>query len=438
MRQLLTILLLVLTFCEATGQNSYTLDTYISAVLENDFGIKLMKNEVLISENENNPGAAGYLPTIGVTAEQNWTINSARQEFLSGQVNEASNAKNQAFTAGVMLNWTFFDGFRMFATDKKLDLLEEQTKLNLAAEMEMKIYSATLSYYTYLVLSEMKKVYEQSVDLSHARRELLELRVEKGATSEMELIQARLDVTADSAVLLDNMRATEQLRAEMNKLLGRSPEVELQLEGELPETIKQLTWEQLTEAVLTQNTTLLLAKSGIAVREKERKEALSRYYPQLAFYGAYNFGTSQNEVGFLLSNRSYGPQFGLTLRWDILDGLTRMKDTKNARIRVESAGIVAEQQELAVKTELHIAFQDYEWAVRMMEFEQRNAMEAEEMADIMEKSLQSGALTPLELREIQFGITLARSRLLNAQLNYLTSTLNISLASGDFKNLLTD
>src|SRR5690606_35285113 len=78
MRQLLTILLLVLTFCEATGQNSYTLDTYISAVLENDFGIKLMKNEVLISENENNPGAAGYLPTIGVTAEQNWTINSAR------------------------------------------------------------------------------------------------------------------------------------------------------------------------------------------------------------------------------------------------------------------------------------------------------------------------------------------------------------------------
>jgi len=420
---------------QSLAQDSFTLETYISGVLENDYGIRILRNDATIASNENNPGAAGYLPQISLLGEKNWTINSARQEFLSGQTNEANNAKNQSLALGAMLNWTFFDGFKMFITDKKLDLLEENAQYNVIAEMEMKIYRASLAYYTLLLLRDMNEVYKQSIDLSLSRKDQLETRLKSGASSEMQLIQARLDLTADSAVYLQNQRAIELLKAEMNILLARNPNSKIEVLGSLPDTISKLAWEQVKETAIQQNTSIMQSKINLAIREKEHKEVLSRYYPQLAFYAGYNYGSSQNEVGFLLSNRSFGPQFGLTLRWDILDGLTRMQGAKNTKLQIENAKLYEEQQTLQIEAELKNAFVEYEWAIRNLEFESRNALDNEEIARIMEKAFEAGALTPLELREIQFAIVLTQSRLLNAKLDYLTATLNISLATGDFRRL---
>ena len=418
------------------AQESYTLESYISGVLENDYGIKIIRNEAQIAKNENNVGAAGYLPEIAVVAEQNWTINSARQQFLSGQVNEADNAQNRSFNAGAMLNWTFFDGFKMFITDKKLDLLEAYAGYNLVAEMEMKIYRASLAFYTLLLLQEMDEVYKESITLSNARKTQVETRIKNGASSEYELIQLRLDLNADSAIYLQNKRAIALLKAEMNTLLARNTTSDLRVSGEFPIAPNVLNWEEVKSTALNQHTSIMQSKISIAIREKEHKEVLSRYYPQLAFYTGYNYGQSQNQVGFLLSNRSFGPQFGLTLRWDILDGLTRMQGAKNAKLQTENAKLADAQQTLQVEAELRNAFVEYEWALSNIQFETRNAIDATEMAEIMNNAFLAGAFTSLELREMQFAIVLAQSRLLNAKLDYVTAKLNISLATGDFRQML--
>src|SRR5690606_12272074 len=154
-----------------------------------------------------------YLPTISILADQNWSQTSARQEFLTGQVNEANNAKNTALNLGAALNWTFFDGFRMFARDKKLDLMEESAQLNLRAEMEMKVYQASISYYTLLVLKEMNSIYEESISLTKARYDQMWSKFENGAISQMEFIQTQLDLTADSSLYLNNLREIQAIKA---------------------------------------------------------------------------------------------------------------------------------------------------------------------------------------------------------------------------------
>ena len=75
---------IILTSPYSFSQEEWTLDQVISEVLKNDFGIQISKIDTAIAANNNNPGAAGYLPTINATADQNFTISSARQEFLSG------------------------------------------------------------------------------------------------------------------------------------------------------------------------------------------------------------------------------------------------------------------------------------------------------------------------------------------------------------------
>ncbi len=412
------------------AQETFTYDQFIAMVLEKDYGIQIVKNNAEIYANENNVGNAGYLPQISVNADQNLTINSARQEFLSGQVNEADNAKNTSLSAGVLLNWTFFDGFKMFATDKKLDLLEESALLNLRAEAEMKVYQASVSFYTLVVLNEMNEIYEQSIDLSKARYDQVNLLTSNGAASEMALIQAQLDLTADSAAFLNNQRNIAALQTSLNAFIARDPELPFTATGTLPEVTEALNWGDLVEKSLADNASLLYAKSALAISEQERKEVLSTWYPQLALYTGYSYGRSQNEVGFLLSNQSFGPSFGLTLKWDILNGLSRIQSSKNSRLTIENSELAHQQQSQLIRSELREAFVNYEFAMKNLEFESRNQLVAEEVEKIIGTAFQSGAYTALELREFQFAVVEARSRLLTAKLEHMTQRLNLLLLSG--------
>lgn len=420
----------------ALAQDFWTLDAVLSRVLQEDFGIRIARNKSEQATTANNPGAAGYLPQIGLVAEQSWVINSARQEFLSGQVNEADNAQNRAFSAGVMLNWTFFDGFHMFLEDKRLDLLEESAKLNVAAEMEMKIYRTTIGFYTLLVLEEMREMFAESIALSSLRLDQVTTKRRLGAANELEFLQAQMDLVADSAAYRQNARAIELLKTELNGMMARQPDLALNLSGSFPAELKLLNWNAIREKAITQNTSLLQAKAQLAIREKEHKQVLSRYYPQLAFFAGYSVGSSRNQVGFLVSNRSYGPQFGLSLRWDILQGLSRLSESKNARLETENSALYQQQQELAVATELRSAFLDYEWALENLRFELQYMESAQVGSEIMKKSMEIGSVTPLQMREFQFSLVAAQSRLMQAKLEYITALLNLYLGTGDFSELL--
>lgn len=63
----------------------------------------------------------------------------------------------------------------------------------------------------------------------------------------------------------------------------------------------------------------------------------------------------------------------------------------------------------------------------------RNQLNTENIVNISERAFEAGTLTPLELRELQFGILAAENRLLLAQIELITAKLIIALTSGDFR-----
>jgi outer membrane protein TolC len=430
--------LLIIAICvgfRLSAQENYTLEKYINEVLQKDFGIQIKKNEVEIASNNNNPGNAGYLPTINANATEGMGINNMRQKYFSGQGNSADGAKNTSTNASIALNWTFFDGFKMFATDKKLDALEEISTLNLSAEMEMKIYQASVLFYTILQQNELNETYRQALALSRERFDLMNAKNANGAASDVQLIQARLDLTADSSVYLNGLKTLDNLSANFNQLMAKDPSNTINIEGSIENT-QNISWEETYTTSKKQNTSILIAKSTIAVREKEKKEAQSYFYPQLSLFGQYNFTNTKNQAGFMLSNMTYGPTFGIGLNWTILDRLSRFTNLKNSKLQLENAQIAEQQQDFILQTELRKAYIEYEWAMRNLDLEQNNIRESKINFTIAEESYKAGGITNLELREIQFSIVQAKSRYISAQLTAKTAELNLSLLSGNFKKLL--
>lgn len=430
---------ILICFCALNlfSQEILTLENIIKGTLEHNFSIRIERNNMEKVTNENNIGNAGYLPTIGVNAEQSWTVNNTRQQFFSGQVNEATNAKNQANNANIRLNWTFFDGFKMFASDQRLQLQEDLSILSLRAQMEMKIYQASVLYYTILQQQSILETYEQAVLLSKDRYKLTELKVKNGSQTQLQLIQARLDLTSDSANVLAIKKQLSDLKMDLNFLMGRTPNEPVVVNG----TIGTATFQSLEDVMAKakeQNTSLLMAKSAIAITEMQHKETRSLYFPQLSFFAQYGYTSSKNEVGILNSNRSFGPGVGFTFKWNILDRLSTYTAMKNSALQNENAILAEQEQNLFIETELQKVYTEYEWALQRLNLEEQNVMNVQETFSIAKKSFENGALTALELRTIQFAIVEAQSRILSAQLALKTAEMDLSLTTGNFKSLINE
>lgn len=417
------------------SQENLNLETVISRTLASNFNIQLIKNDYSIAQNNNNIGAAGYLPSVSLTSDQLWSTSNTRQEFFSGQVNEKNGAKNTAFSSGVRLDWTLFDGFGMFIRDKRLQLQEDYAESNLRAQMEMTIYQVSALYTSIYLNEQMLAVYEGAIQLSNARLEQLTLKKNNGAANNLDWLQARMDVSADSSILLTYQTALLRQKKDLAFYMGDSTGVNYVL---APIQLSTNTFDYTSQLnlALDQNSELLLQKSMIAITDQQKKEAQSKYYPQLSLYAQGTFNRSQSQVGLLSSNRSLGPGVGLSLTWNILDGLSRVTEIKNLKIAQQSNDIRVQQQKQLIRVEFDKVFADYQNAKTLYAMEARNAVSTEEMIAIAQKSFENGAITQLQLREFQYSLVDAKNRQLNAELSLQTALLNLQILTGHFKTLV--
>ncbi|AEA42371.1 TolC family protein [Fluviicola taffensis] len=429
------LLFLILSSRVTLSQQILSFEEVIKRTLANNFDVLIQRNNTKVADNSNNIGTAGYLPTVAVNADQSWTFTNTRQEFFSGQINEKNGARNNAFTAAARLNWTLFDGFAMFARDKRLQLSEDLATVNLTAQMEMSIYQASILYYSIQYYKRMQTVYEEAIQLSKERFDLISLKSKNGAANDLELLQAKLDLNTDSSNYLNHLNLIIKTKADLASVMGDAGNVQFDVDEIIP-VLQPITQSAVLESALAQNTSILIQKSQIAIIDQQRKELKSRYYPQLSFYAQYTTAISQSEVGLLSSNRSLGPGFGFTLNWTILDGLSNVTAVKNNQLQKENAELTVQKQEQTIKTEVEKAWQDYVFSERMFRLENSSIINTTEMFEIAQKSFENGSLTQFELREIQFSIIQAKNRQLSAEFNLRTAALNLALFTGNYKNLI--
>jgi outer membrane protein TolC len=264
------------------------------------------------------------------------------------------------------------------------------------------------------------------------RVDYLQNQYDAGAANKVQLIQAKLDLNADSSAYIDNQQALAQVRTTLNELLVYPVDQQTTVKGDLSETLNLVSWEELRNTFNEQNTTVMAAKRNIAIAELESKEAKSRFYPQLSLYTSYNFGSSVNEVGFLRSNRSFGPSFGVSAQWSILNQLSRSTELKNSRIAEDQAQLNYQQDSLQGLTDLRNYYNMFQFAQRKVKFEQQNIEQTESILSITKDALKAGSITPLEVREVQQSVVDARRRLIQAYIDYRTAQMNVSLLTGVF------
>src|SRR5690349_3255471 len=120
------LIILLLCIGKTNAQEVLTIEEAMKIALENNFEIKIAKNNSKISETNVTVGNAGMLPTATASITDNNSITNSSQTRQDGTTTALDNAKNNSLNYGVSLGWTVFDGMKMFA---RLDQLKELQKL---------------------------------------------------------------------------------------------------------------------------------------------------------------------------------------------------------------------------------------------------------------------------------------------------------------------
>ncbi len=413
---LLLLNVLVVSGVFSQDQNQLTLEEAIQIGLQNNYSILIAENLADIDENNASLGNAGFLPTVSANASKSRTVEDSRTVFSGNSIpdQEVEGAKSTSTSAGAQLDWTIFDGLRMFTSYERLKELESLGKQEARLTIEQTVSQIIAAFYNIVQLKKSYSVLENTVEISQERIRIAETQRDLGSGSEYDLIQARADLNADSAALIRQEVALNDAKILLNEILARN----VQQQFDVSEDIllrEQLTYVDLEQKSLTNNLELSVARTNQEIAELEAKEIKSERYPEISVNLGYSYGKSELGSGFLEFSESDGINYGISASVDLFDGFNLNRRVANAKIALKNSELALDQQRKQVEGGLSRAYQNYANALKLVDLESKNLKYAEQSVDIALERFRLGTINSIELREAQRTLISAENRLIQAQ-----------------------
>lgn len=406
-----------------------TAEEAVGIAAENSYGVRIARNTATIAKLANNPGAAGMLPSVDANGGYSMDNAATKQEFFTGEDRNADNANAQVLNGEVELNWTLFDGLSMFAAKDRLEALERIGENQLRQELEGTTYDVLTAYYQLVQLEKAVAVQREGMQTSRERLKISETGERVGASSGLELVQARLDLSTDSAQMLALLQQTAMARTALNTLMARDPGTAFEVDTVIPAT-GPLDLPTLRQAALATNTTLQQAREERMVADLSVKQLRGTLLPKLDGFANYGYSRSTSDVGFLKSSQRTGPQYGLTLSVPLFRG-GAVKAVKQAKLAGEQADLSVQRTQLELERNLLDTWERFGNARQRVALEEANLGGSRTQMRVALESYRIGVSTAVQLRDVQQAVVAAENRLLTAQFEAKVAELQLKWLAGE-------
>ncbi|RRN77292.1 TolC family protein [Pseudoxanthomonas sp. SGD-10] len=424
-KKYIVVSLLLFSAMFTQAQERLTLEEAIRIALENNYDIKLSENESEIARNDVKYGRTAMLPTVTGNFNDINNIQTSEVDLSNGGTRRADNAKTTSLNYGVTLNWRIFDGLQMFTNYERLKEFERLGELNAKLTVQSTIADVVAAYFDLVAQEQQLDATKTALEVSNIRLNNADSRYKIGRGSKLELLAAKVDLSADSSQLLRQLDLFRASKVKLNEILAR----DLTIPFSVVDTIiidKSLIYENLKTITKSQNPYLQTAVINQKVAELNLKQLKGARYPTVSIVSGYNFAKNTSPpTGFSLRSNSRGFNYGLSASVNIFNGLQQTRAEKNAKLEIDNSRINTEKVTQTVNAQLLTAYQNYQTNLQLVTLEEKNVDVAEENLKITLEKYRLGSIVPLELREAQRNFIDANARFADAQ--YQAKLAEISL-----------
>jgi outer membrane protein TolC len=122
--------------------------------------------------------------------------------------------------------------------------------------------------------------------------------------------------------------------------------------------------------------------------------------------------------------------YGLTLGFNIYDGLNQRRSLKNSAISQQTTDLRYREIEQGIRADLLTIFNAYSNNLRLISLEEQNVQTASENHNIARERYRLGSLSGIDLREVQLSLLEATERLVSAHYQTKLAEVSLQLISG--------
>ena len=426
MRKYIIVTIVCCVTTNVLAQQHYTLKSCLEIGLEKNYSLRIVRNEEQISKNNATIANAGYLPTLDLSAGFSGNVNDTETETRStGEKAKTTGVFDKTLNAGLNLNWTLFDGFKIQANYARLKELEQQGETLTRIAIEDFIANLTAEYYNYIQQQIRLKNFHYAMSLSKERLRIVEERYIVGNFSRLDLQQARVYYNADRAQYMKQQESVKTSLIRLNELMANEDMTEsVTVNDSIIDLNTLLTFDELWQSTLKSNASLLKSEQNKKLASLEMKAVKSRNYPYLKLNAGYGYTLNKYEISSTSRRDNLGFNFGVTMGFNLFDG-NRRREIKNARIAIENANLQQDDMRQSLRADLSNLWQAYQNNLEMLKLERENLIAAVENHEIASERYMLGNLSGIEMREAQKSLLDAEERILASE--YDTKMCEISL-----------
>ncbi len=400
-----------------------SLSDAIQKTLANNYGIIISRADTEVAGISNNWGTAGRLPTVGFTALSNNT----------GNLDPDGNNITSRLTAGLGLNWTIFDGFRVNLTKDKLGQLEELSQGRLGVIIENAVEDVIMQYYYVLLQKERLTVIQKLLGLSEDRYNYVQTQKDLGSTVSYVLLQSKNNALSDKADFLNQEVIVRNAVRNLSFLMGEEPSALWNFTEGFEHLPQDYALGDLLDKTMSNNQTLQNQFIQLKLEQTQTQLAKGDFMPSLSLSaGANNQFNSFRDGGDFVNSNSVSPYGNLSLSYNIYSGGNRKRAMEIAKISEEIVNIETEQMKHSITNLLMNELDAYNARKVMLEVSNESIEAAELNLSIAEDKLKAGVINSFNYRDIQIIYLNSALSRLSAIYNLISSNTVLTRLTGGF------
>jgi outer membrane protein TolC len=410
------------------GQELLGIEEAIKTGLEKNYAVLIAKNDAAITEKQNNLGNAGMSPQVSLNGGYNMATVNSHQEFNTGVVQDRPGANSNNLAASVNVSWVIFDGLKMFAIKKRLDLTEELGTLQLKQQMEQTVYEIILAYYDIVRIHALIKAAKQNLEVYEERSKVAQLKMTIGSDSKVDLLLSQSDENEAKSALMQLELQLLTAKASLNTLLIRPVDTDFSPKDSIVISYKPA-MDDLKKSSQN-NTSFLISQKNEFITEQTIKEARSANLPFVQLNGAYNFTRAQSQAGIVFLNQQRGLNAGVTASWLLFNGNKNKKLAEERQLRLLSQKYNTSWLQQQVDGIVYINYQSFLTNQRILDLETQNMQDSKDLLTISLERYKIGKSDLLTTILTQQTVEEAQTRYINALYNTKKAETELLKANG--------
>lgn len=430
------ILVLISTVTlQGFSQEILTKEDALKITLENNFGIQIANNNLEVAKNNSSIYNTRYLPTASLSSGANYRRDNQTITRQDGSATSIDGAITNSYNASVNLNYILFDGLGRKYNYQQLKETYNLSALQAKETIENTYLQLFTTYFQIARFSENKKNLEEALQISKTRLQRANYQYEYGQTTQLALLNAKVDVNNDSIALMNAKQLLSTAKRGLNLVLGIEKDLDYEVETQINFN-SLLNFEDLQQKAFAQNTILQQNEKNIAISDFNIKISKANYFPSLGLNTSYGWNKSENPAtSFLAGATSNGLNAGLNLSWNLFDGGATKTRVSNAKIAMENQQIALEQQKLNVRNTLKNTWENYQNQLFILQAQEANVGTTKNNFERTQAQYQLGQVTSIEFRQAQINFINSKTAYNNAKFDAKLIEIQLLQLSGDLLNV---